>query len=893
MKTILYLAIFFSAFNLKAQEVFIPDANFKAYLLANNSINLNKDSKISISEANNYSGTISVKNKGITNLKGIEEFINITTLRCDDNFITDLDLSKNVKLTNLICRDNYIKNINLSNNKKLREVNITNNKITNITIVNNTDLEKFYADENELTSINFLSNIKLNTLYVSKNKLKTIDVSNNVLLREFYCNDNEIVYLNVTKNPELKSLYCQSNKILHLNISKNTVLTKLNCSNNQLGALNIANSNNSSIQLMNAKENQNLSCIQIDANFTPTANFQKDITSNFDSNCGIPTTNNPNGSSTCFDPPVIKYFKGFYQTTEWMKTGGQKMGNGLQSMFYRIQIPQNSNGGLRTLNVSSCKFDSSKGTLYVAKGDCDNLNQDAKFAKSCSGGGVTYYNGAANDNTTYTIEWNSDPQGSQIDAAADPFFWEWEYNGPEACEPATINDIQVDRENGKATITFTENGNNGNYQIYLVEEGEYPLLGDTKKVVGASPAIISGLKKNKYYKIYISAPCSNSEFQSGFGVYDNELFNTFSDTMPENDTICDAIEIELDKPSVSNAFVNLNATTEINEPTGSCFNSNAEQTVWFQFIAPTSGKVKITTDLNPQGTNDNTEIALYKKPTNCSDASTLGAALACNQDGGTVGDGNNSTIIKSGLTPGERYYVQVGGSTDGSFGLEIHTLPADTQTEAVLLPIDNPATEYSLADATYSGINTSCGTPILDYWISIIAPESGKISINVITNTLKTAKIDIYEIVNNVLTSLGVCGDGNLSFKTSQTGTQITGLTPGKQYYIMVFPEVGKEFNSFSLEVKDANTLSTSLELSLENLLSIYPNPAKENLQIEMKNSQKIDEVQIFSVVGKRVLKINVNTDKTLLNTSKLSKGIYILKAKVNNKIISKKLIIN
>lgn len=889
MKTkLFYTFILLSVFTVKAQNVNIPDANFKAYLLANFQINLNKDNEISLAEATNTTAIISVRDKAITNLKGIEAFVNITSLRCDKNFITSLDLSKNTKLTNLIAKDNQLNTINLTKNTKLREVNLSNNKLTNISVANSPDLEKLYVDENGLTNLYVGANAKLKTLYAHKNKIKSIDVSKNTLLQDFFVYENQLTYLDVTKNTALKKLYCQDNNIVHLNISENAVLTRLNCSDNQLGALNVANGNNPKIVEFIAINNANLSCIQIDANFSPTAIFQKDITASFDANCGIPTTNNPNGSSTCFDPPVIKYFKGFYQTTEWMKIGGQKMGSGIHSMFYRIQIPQNNNGGARTLSINSCSFDSSKGTLFVAKGDCDNLDQDAKFATSCSGGGVKYYNGAANDNTTYTIEWNSDPNGNQIDAAADPFYWEWEYNGPEACEPATINDIQVDRENGKATITFTENGNNGNYQIYVVEEGEYPLLGDTKKVVGASPAIISGLKKNKYYKVYISAPCSNSEFQSGFGVYDNDLFNTFSDTAPENDNICDAIEITLDTASAPNAYVNINATTETNEPSGSCFNSSAEQTVWFEFVAPTSGKVKITTDLDPQGTNKDTEIALYKTPSDCNDASTLGTALACDQDGGTVEDGENSTIIKSGLIPGNKYYVQVGGSSDGSFGLEIHTLPADTQSESTILPIDSPATDFSLLNATYSGVSTNCGTPILDYWISIIAPASGKVSIDVITNTAKTAKIDIYQLVDNVLTSLGFCGDGSLSFKNTQNGTQISGLTPGGQYYIMVFPEEGGEFNSFTLEVKDTNPLSTDNYTNLENEINIYPNPVSKYITIISKNT--IQQLELLDALGKKVAEINPN--KETFNVSNFSKGLYFIKAKINDKLIAKKIFI-
>ena len=43
-----------------AQNVTIPDANFKAALVANASINTNMDSEIQITEANSYSGSINL-----------------------------------------------------------------------------------------------------------------------------------------------------------------------------------------------------------------------------------------------------------------------------------------------------------------------------------------------------------------------------------------------------------------------------------------------------------------------------------------------------------------------------------------------------------------------------------------------------------------------------------------------------------------------------------------------------------------------------------------------------------------------------------------------------------------------------------------------------------------
>ena len=54
MKTILlFLSVFLSA-SFFGQNVYIPDANFKAYLVVNFDINTNEDNEIQVSEASAF-----------------------------------------------------------------------------------------------------------------------------------------------------------------------------------------------------------------------------------------------------------------------------------------------------------------------------------------------------------------------------------------------------------------------------------------------------------------------------------------------------------------------------------------------------------------------------------------------------------------------------------------------------------------------------------------------------------------------------------------------------------------------------------------------------------------------------------------------------------------------
>jgi hypothetical protein len=141
-----------------------------------------------------------------------------------------------------------------------------------------------------------------------------------------------------------------------------------------------------------------------------------------------------------------------------------------------------------------------------------------------------------------------------------------------------------------------------------------------------------------------------------------------------NDNLCDAISLTVNAVSTGTQYNNIGATAEPNEPIAGCFSDGINGSVWFSFVAPASGEVIITTDIAGASATD-TEIALYDATgVTCSDLSTLGAPIACDQDGGTTII-FNSIITQAGLTPGNTYYIQVDdygwGTTQGSFGIEV------------------------------------------------------------------------------------------------------------------------------------------------------------------------------------------------------------------------------
>ncbi|BDS12536.1 T9SS type A sorting domain-containing protein [Aureispira anguillae] len=171
---IFLLMLFLGKTELIAQNVTIPDANFKAYLVGNTAINTNGDTEIQVTEASAFSGMIDCSNLGITDLTGIETFVNLTILLCTSNNLTSLDLSHNTKLSGLACYFNALNSLDLSQNPDLDYLDCSAN---------------YYS----LTSLDLSQNTKLSYLDCSNNySLASLDLrnGNNTMFTNFdasYC----------------------------------------------------------------------------------------------------------------------------------------------------------------------------------------------------------------------------------------------------------------------------------------------------------------------------------------------------------------------------------------------------------------------------------------------------------------------------------------------------------------------------------------------------------------------------------------------------------------------------------------------------------------------------------------------------------------------------------
>ncbi|MBQ7215573.1 MAG: hypothetical protein IJS39_06275 [Synergistaceae bacterium] len=218
-------------------ETNFPDSIFRSHV----SSSYDTDSNGYLSDEEIAAVTnISVFSMGISSLKGVEYFTALTSLYCDFNQLTELDVSKNTALTDLKCYNNQLTELDVSKNIYLTELWCHDNKLTTLDVSNCASLDTLGCYSNQLTELDVSKHTALTYLRCDNNKLTVLDVSKNTDLTHLECQNNQLKELDVSKNVSLDFLACENNQLTELDVSKHTALTHLGCSSNQLTSLDVS-----------------------------------------------------------------------------------------------------------------------------------------------------------------------------------------------------------------------------------------------------------------------------------------------------------------------------------------------------------------------------------------------------------------------------------------------------------------------------------------------------------------------------------------------------------------------------------------------------------------------------------------------------------------------------
>src|ERR1700756_5141701 len=234
MKKQLFIAVaVFMLLKAQAQTwVTIPDTHFATYLRSIVPAAMHNDSlDISNPLVTTTTHSISVYNKNISDITGVQYFTSLTYLNCSDNPITSLPTLSST-LTHLDCSYTFLTNLPVALPGTLKYLNCQNNSFTSLPALPNS-LTLLYCGTNSLTTLPTLPNL-MDTLACDGNKLTGLPaLPNSIVLLS--CFSNSLTTLPALPN-SLQYLSCEGNSLTTLPILP-TSLTFLNCALNSLAVL--------------------------------------------------------------------------------------------------------------------------------------------------------------------------------------------------------------------------------------------------------------------------------------------------------------------------------------------------------------------------------------------------------------------------------------------------------------------------------------------------------------------------------------------------------------------------------------------------------------------------------------------------------------------------------
>ena len=255
----------FAAGYVEINETNFPDAKFRSFVKEN--LDKNKDDILDAGEIAAVK-MIEANKMGIKSLEGVGFFTALETLKCWDNELTGLDLSKNTALKNLQCSNSKLQSLDLSQNPNLTQLYCGRNPLTTLDLSKNAKLKVlncsgFANRRTKLTELALSQNTALESLDCSINELKQLNVSGCTALKKLSCSSNQLTTLDVSKNVNLTFLNCGSNQLTALDVSNNPKLEDLSCDYNSLTLLDL--SKNPELEILSCRKN-GFTSLDLDAN---------------------------------------------------------------------------------------------------------------------------------------------------------------------------------------------------------------------------------------------------------------------------------------------------------------------------------------------------------------------------------------------------------------------------------------------------------------------------------------------------------------------------------------------------------------------------------------------------------------------------------------------------
>jgi len=252
----------------KELYVAIPDSSFEAELIEqgidSDGIMNQRIKKADAEKVVRLDLNLSANFGDISDLTGIESFVNLKFLSAGNHDLESVDLSANTLLDSIYLLGNKISNIDFSNNTNLIFVDLQSNSFSSSNSIsgleNALNLKDLDVSWNYMEEFS-IHNESLEVLHMSHNDLRTIDTDGVVNLRNVLLTSNKLEAVDFSSNTLIETLLISDNKLENINLESNGKLTHLYISSNLLSDLNL--SNNLDLVEIKVDRNESLTCIKI------------------------------------------------------------------------------------------------------------------------------------------------------------------------------------------------------------------------------------------------------------------------------------------------------------------------------------------------------------------------------------------------------------------------------------------------------------------------------------------------------------------------------------------------------------------------------------------------------------------------------------------------------
>ncbi len=409
--------------------------------------------------------------------------------------------------------------------------------------------------------------------------------------------------------------------------------------------------------------------------------------------------------------------------------------------------------------------------------------------------------------------------------------------------PCTATPVLTDFDlsysiNGGAVTTVSFNGQN--------------IAGGGNSVVTLTGTTV--LTSNSTVSVWITYP-------NGFvdQIFENDTLITTAANWPNcNDHCSNAIELGL---GTTTATQNSNATVDPNEDPNysSCGLITVENTVWYEFTTNATGdSVTVIFDQQVCSPSQNgIQVSIDSVGTAC-DVSTY-ANMYCSAQ-------NDTSAFQWGplpLPPNTTYYIAVDGFAGSDCDFDITIVGAVN----VVLPID------------LLGFSANC------------TPVKGEVELKWMS--VSEINSDYYLIERSRdgvdFNSIGKINSVGNSSNTNSYYFKDVNSPNGIVYYRLVQVDLNGNTTYFNVVNTDCNSNFD---------ISIYPNPAKDLFTVEGEiETNQVYSIKIHNSIGELIYNKQFTSTTSYINqtinSSQLSNGVYNVSIDVNDKIITKKLVIS